>query len=141
MCIRIVLATLCAALMSCASIVSKSDWPVAFSSPEPGTAFTVKNENGVAVAKGTTPATITLTASNGYFDGADYVVEANGVETPLESSMNGWYLGNIVFGGLIGLLIVDPLSGAMWTLPKTAHVGAVAGTPQPAAASASSSAP
>jgi len=33
--------------------------------------------------------------------------------------LNGWYIGNLLFGGLIGLLIVDPLTGAMWTLdPK-----------------------
>jgi hypothetical protein len=29
----------------------------------------------------------------------------------------GWYLfGNVVFGGLIGILIVDPATGAMWAL-------------------------
>jgi hypothetical protein len=29
----------------------------------------------------------------------------------------GWYLvGNFFFGGLIGWLIIDPLTGAMWTL-------------------------
>ena len=33
--------------------------------------------------------------------------------------MNGWYIGNILFGGLIGFLIVDPLTGAM--LPPTAR--------------------
>ena len=26
-------------------------------------------------------------------------------------------IGNILFGGLIGILIVDPITGAMWTLP------------------------
>lgn len=30
--------------------------------------------------------------------------------------LSGWYLGNVVFGGLIGLLIVDPLTGAMYNL-------------------------
>lgn len=30
--------------------------------------------------------------------------------------MNGWYIGNLLFGGIIGLLIVDPATGAMWTL-------------------------
>jgi hypothetical protein len=33
--------------------------------------------------------------------------------------MDGWYLGNIVFGGLVGLLVVDPLTGAMWKLDPT----------------------
>ena len=33
--------------------------------------------------------------------------------------MNGWYIANIIFGGLIGLLIIDPATGAMYTLsPK-----------------------
>lgn len=30
---------------------------------------------------------------------------------------DGWYIfGNLVFGGLVGWLIVDPLTGAMWKL-------------------------
>lgn len=29
----------------------------------------------------------------------------------------GWYIaGNLLVGGILGWLIVDPLSGAMWTL-------------------------
>ncbi len=31
-------------------------------------------------------------------------------------TVNGWYVANIIFGGLIGLLIVDPATGAMYTL-------------------------
>ncbi|MEW6291598.1 MAG: hypothetical protein AB1545_17315, partial [Thermodesulfobacteriota bacterium] len=35
----------------------------------------------------------------------------------VESKANGWYiLGNLLFGGLIGYLIVDPATGAMWNL-------------------------
>jgi hypothetical protein len=34
----------------------------------------------------------------------------------LHSSVSGWYFGNVVFGGLIGMLIVDPLTGAMYNL-------------------------
>lgn len=30
--------------------------------------------------------------------------------------LSGWYFGNLVFGGLIGMLIVDPLTGAMYNL-------------------------
>jgi len=25
-------------------------------------------------------------------------------------------LGNIIFGGLVGMIVVDPLTGAMWDL-------------------------
>jgi hypothetical protein len=34
--------------------------------------------------------------------------------------MSGWYIGNILFGGLIGMLVVDPQTGAMYRLePKS----------------------
>ncbi len=35
---------------------------------------------------------------------------------PINCSINGWYFGNIIFGGLIGLIIVDPATGAMYRL-------------------------
>lgn len=39
------------------------------------------------------------------------------IEFTIDSRANGIYLaGNLVFGGLIGWLVVDPLTGAMWTL-------------------------
>lgn len=28
--------------------------------------------------------------------------------------MNGWYFGNLLLGGAIGMLIVDPITGAMY---------------------------
>jgi hypothetical protein len=34
----------------------------------------------------------------------------------VECKLNGWYFGNILIGGLIGLLIVDPATGAMYKL-------------------------
>ena len=37
-------------------------------------------------------------------------------EVKLDSSVSGWYFANLVFGGLIGMLIVDPLTGAMFNL-------------------------
>ena len=36
----------------------------------------------------------------------------------LESEVDSWYFGNILFGGLIGMLIIDPATGAMWKLPE-----------------------
>ena len=35
-----------------------------------------------------------------------------------DAYLNGWYLGNIIFGGLPGLLIVDPATGAMYRLDE-----------------------
>ena len=35
----------------------------------------------------------------------------------LESGIDGWYWGNIAIGGLIGMFIVAPLTGAMYRIP------------------------
>lgn len=110
-------------LAGCASIVSKSEYPVAVTSNPTGADFTVKRANGLPIASGVTPATITLAASDGYFKPAKYTVEfrRKGVaqSVPLTAKVDGWYFGNILFGGLIGLLIVDPATGAMWRLNDT----------------------
>jgi hypothetical protein len=39
----------------------------------------------------------------------------------VDSELSGWYFGNLLFGGIIGLAIVDPISGKMWTLPDNAN--------------------
>lgn len=111
------------ALTGCASIVSKSKWPVTFKSDPSGAEVVISDENGKEVNRGTTPATITLPAKRGYFASETYQVslELNGYRENkgiIKADMNGWYFGNILFGGLIGLLVVDPLTGAMWKLPK-----------------------
>ena len=68
---------------------------------------------------GPSPATMTLPASVGYFQKAEYIITvyAPGRE-PYQQRLNyrldGWYFGNIIFGGLIGQLVVDPLTGAMF---------------------------
>ncbi len=36
----------------------------------------------------------------------------------IHSRFDGWYIGNILIGGLIGMLIVDPLSGAMYRFKR-----------------------
>jgi len=44
-------------------------------------------------------------------------------EINITATVNGWYFGNFIFGGLLGLLIIDPITGAMYTLsPKDAEV-------------------
>jgi hypothetical protein len=108
----------------CASIVSKSQYPVTINSNPSGATVTIKNKRGVDVQKATTPATVTLAASAGFFSPANYSFqfEKEGyfpASTSLSAGMDGWYIGNILFGGLIGILIVDPATGAMWKLDDT----------------------
>lgn len=115
----VVLGVFC--LGGCASIVSKSDWPVTVSSNPAQAKITITNEKGVAIYTGTTPATVVLKAGESYFKKLNYTVafEKEGFRSEtmaLSSHINGWYFGNFVFGGLIGMLVVDPITGAMWKL-------------------------
>lgn len=117
----------------CASIVSKSDYPVNITSEPSNAAVTVSNKKGEEVFTGMTPTTVTLKAGAGYFSGQDYTVtlEKDGYPArtaKIKRGFDGWYLGgNIVFGGLIGWLVVDPLTGAMWKL-EDLHVDLSADT-------------
>lgn len=68
-----------------------------------------------------TPFDVTLEKRAGYFSGKTYEVKVSkkgykDMVFNIKPTLSGWYLGNIVFGGLIGILIVDPLTGGMWNL-------------------------
>ena len=114
-------------LSGCASIVSKSQWPVTVQSNPSGAKCVVAKKNGVQLHSGETPMTLTLNSSAGYFSKAEYTVNCNKdgfkpSSSEFSGDISGWYLlGNLGFGGLVGWLIVDPASGAMWKLEET-HV-------------------
>lgn len=105
----------------CASIVDGGSKSVHLNSHPEGAKVTISNREGKRVAVETTPAVVTLERSSGYFRGEDYTLkfELPGYypyETHVQSSLDGWYFGNVFFGGLIGCLIVDPATGDMFTL-------------------------
>jgi hypothetical protein len=109
-----------ALLSSCASIVSHSQYPVTINCT-PTSNITITDKKGVEIFKGNTPVTMKLKAGNGFFSGARYSVKftANGYDEKvitINSKLDGWYFGNILLGGVIGMLIVDPATGAMWKL-------------------------
>jgi len=113
-----------AALSGCASII-KGGGPEAFTvrSQPPGADVQITAlPTGEVIASGRTPLTAMLPKSRGFFQGAKYrvVLDMPGYqarESIIDTQVSGWYVaGNIVFGGLIGWLIVDPATGAMWTL-------------------------
>ena len=113
-------------LSGCASIVSDSKYPVSINSNAPGAVVVVRNSRGMEMHRASTPAMVTLPAGDGFFKKAKYTMEfeSEGYLTStqnLDASMDGWYVGNILIGGLIGLLLVDPITGAMWKLPDTTH--------------------
>ncbi len=92
------------------------------SSPDDAT-ITITDETEAEVYSGKTPMTVVLKKSNGnYFGKKSYKIVISkpgyGTQTiPIMTSANGWYMfGNLIFGGLIGYLIMDPLSGNMYKL-------------------------
>lgn len=118
--IKLVIATSCTIISGCASIVSTSQYPVRVDSSIPGATVSIKDKYGAEVQKITTPAIVTLSSGGGW-KSASYMFdfEKEGYESVTETiaaDINGWYWGNIVFGGIIGLLLVDPATGAMWKL-------------------------
>jgi len=109
------------ACSGCASIINGSKKEVKIGSEPADAKVTVYDSMGAAVQTAQTPTTLKLNRGAGYFKGADYrlLFEKPGykpTEVLLRSELNGWYMGNLGFGGLIGLLGVDPSTGAMWNL-------------------------
>lgn len=93
----------------------------------------IRTSDSAVVAQGVTPNLVKLKSSAGYFKRGSYSVRLHkeGYEpttVPLSAGMRGTYWANIILGGPIGLLIVDPASGAMWALPKTVDAKLKAGT-------------
>lgn len=109
---------------SCASIVSKSSYNVRLNSSPENAKVEVLDRDGKQIYTGITPAQVVLKCGSGYFRKAMYTVRYSkdgflSKEVTIGADVNGWYFGNIVFGGLIGFLIVDPLTGAMYRLDRT----------------------
>lgn len=64
---------------------------------------------------------VTLKSGAGYFSRAIYEVKitAPGFEdqfSTINYKLNGWYFGNLLIGGALGMLIIDPLTGGMWKI-------------------------
>lgn len=119
----------------CASIVGKDLFSVPFQSSPDGASISVKDEKGMVLFTGTTPTMFTLKSGESYFHAKSYIVtfsKAGYTDQTLtvRATISGWYFGNIVFGGLIGMLIVDPISGKMWKLPDTPIFGNLTQTQQ-----------
>jgi hypothetical protein len=111
----------CSAIAGCATIVHGGPRPVSVASTPPGAKVTIYDRSNALVQTSTTPFVAQLPTKSGYFKAPAYrmVFEMPGyapAEVSLDSSVSGWYWANIAFGGLIGMLIVDPITGAMYNL-------------------------
>jgi hypothetical protein len=105
----------------CATIVHSGSRDVPVTSSPPGATVTIYDRDGKAVMKQNTPFVASLRPKYSYFKGQQYraVFDMPGyqpAEVQINSAVSGWYWGNILFGGLVGMLIVDPNTGAMYNL-------------------------
>ncbi|EPR71879.1 hypothetical protein ADIWIN_3077 [Winogradskyella psychrotolerans RS-3] len=96
-------------LSSCATIISGSRQNVEITS-EPSSAKVYINE----IEIGQTPVQKNLKRNQEY----QLTLKLDGYktyETKLEKKFNAWYIGNVLIGGIIGL-VIDPITGAMHKL-------------------------
>ena len=121
---------LCVLLLSgCASVMRDDTQIVPIQANVEGVNIEVTNSQGAVVYTGKTPTTVHLkTAKSGYFNRENYLIKASKEGyatqyTPIDSHISNWYwFGNLVFGGLIGWFIVDPITGEMYYLDEVATV-------------------
>lgn len=111
-------------LSSCATIMSRSSYEVRVNSNPKDATVTIFNRKGHEVYSGNTPFQVRLQPHAGYFKKAVYSIEftKNGYSDKniiLSSDINEWYFGNLLIGGFIGMLIIDPATGAMYKLKNT----------------------
>jgi hypothetical protein len=109
------------ALTGCATIVHGGPRAVSVASTPPGAKVSIYDRSNTLVMTNTTPFVAQLPTKYAYFKAQTYrlVFELPAHQTTevnLGSTVSGWYFANLVFGGLIGMLIVDPLTGAMFNL-------------------------
>ena len=106
-------------ILSCASIIHGPSQNVDFSSQPAGAKITIDGNN-----YGVTPKTVPLRRKGRLKgetgDKKEYEVKLElagyyPYELKIKREMDGWFLGNLLFGGLIGI-IIDASNGSMYKL-------------------------
>ena len=123
-------------MTGCATIVSKTEYPVTISTNAPNAHVTVRNSTtGMVIVNGKAPVTVTLKTSKGFFEPATYQCDVYDEKKKkqtrvIETQFNKWFLGNFVIGGIIGMG-VDGLSGACYKFDDVLYIHYSEHEPQP----------
>ncbi|AEV96698.1 hypothetical protein A4D02_35045 [Niastella koreensis] len=117
----LVTAALFLVLSSCATIVSKTKYPVTIDSYPRDANITITNRRGEQIFTGETPALVRLKSGSGYFRREIYEITISkkgyvSRTVEIRATLNGWYFGNIFYFQTIGFLVVDPATGAMYRI-------------------------
>lgn len=106
-----VFGVLFATIISCATIVNGTKQDVSISSDPPKASIKVMGPGGQEAYTGVTPATVKLRRKNEY----DVFITLEGYKEEkvhINKEFNAWFLGNLICGGIIGI-IIDATNGAM----------------------------
>lgn len=119
--LTVLLLTVTILVSGCASILSKGTYPLSINSNPNNSKISITDKKGKEIYLGTTPATVKLKAGAGFFARAEYQVKFSnpGYDDKMVNvnfKLDGWYFGNLLLGGLVGMLVVDPATGAMWKI-------------------------
>jgi hypothetical protein len=115
-------------VVSCATLLHSGPEPVTITSEPPEALVTITNlRTHQLLVRASTPVVAPLARHAGYMRPARYqvVVEKPGYQAYvllLQAELEKKYFGNFVAGGPLGLLVIDPLTGAMYALPSRVHV-------------------
>ena len=114
--------TLSATLSGCSTIMNDRMTDVRVTSEPSGQHFSITDEDGQRVATGVTPAKVNLDAAAGFFDGQTYQVAYNkGPTVELDSHVTGWYWMGFIILPVTSAMLVDPISGDMFSLPDNVN--------------------
>lgn len=116
-------------LSACSTIMRDNSQTVSITSDTEKVNVKIVDRKGKLVVDEQTPINTTLkTSCDGYFSPQKYTITASkeGFETQtttLDWHVSKWYgWGNLAVGGLIGYLIVDPITGDMYYLDEEVHL-------------------
>jgi hypothetical protein len=105
-------------LAGCASIISGRRSEVAFNTFPPGAHVSIRDRGGRPVASFNAPGVANLKRQGRFFTPAYYTatISAPGYQTaqvPIGSTLNPWLAGNVIIGGIPGI-VIDSATGAAW---------------------------
>jgi hypothetical protein len=99
-------------IVGCASIMKGSDQQIKIKSTPSAAKVVVKSTDGLVMFDGTTPATVKLTKKKEYIVTVTMEGYKESTANITKQGIEGWFWGNIICGGLIGI-VVDITSGAI----------------------------
>ena len=116
-------------LSACATIMKDNSQTIPITSSTDNVNIRIADKSGKVIFEGQTPASVNLkTAAGGYFDPQEYTITASkdgfkNQTTIIDWHVSAWYwAGNLILGGLIGYLIIDPITGDMYYLDEDVHL-------------------